>query len=140
MKLNSETRILIVEDDSNTLSGLVEIMSMEGYDVTGVDNPKAGLAKLASCKFDILLTDLRLPDMDGFKLHEEAMRLCNGLSTIIITAFISNIDIAQARRKGIFEVISKPIDLDNLFQTIENAMSEPAIQKSRQYLQHSMYV
>ncbi len=139
MKLNSETRILIVEDDRNTLSGLIEIMEMEGYDVIGVDHPRVGLAKHAICKFDVLLTDLRLPEMDGFQLHREAVRVSPKLTTIIMTAFISNVDIAQARKNGIFEVISKPIDLDNLFQTIQIALSEPAIQQTRLNLQHSIY-
>ena len=58
-------RVLIVEDDRNTLSGLVEILSQEGYDVEGVDGARKALKKLGKEQYEVLLTDLKMPAMDG---------------------------------------------------------------------------
>ncbi|MCH7755562.1 response regulator, partial [candidate division KSB1 bacterium] len=83
------SRILIVEDDRNTLSGLMEILTQEGYEVKGVDNPKKALKSLKNETFEILLTDLKMPDMSGMELYERSLAITPEMKTIVMTAYSS---------------------------------------------------
>ena len=67
------SRILVVEDDLNTLSGLVQILKDEGYDVKGAETGKKALKILSQEQFDLLLTDFRLPDINGLEIYEKSL-------------------------------------------------------------------
>ena len=82
-------RILVAEDDRNTLTGLVEILQQEGYDALGVESAGAALRYLQKEHFDILLTDLRMPEMNGMQLYEHSLSVAPGLRTIVMTAYSS---------------------------------------------------
>ncbi len=116
--------ILIVEDDRNTLSGLIEILSEEGYNVKGVDSGKKALKILKKQNFDILLTDLKMPEMSGMDLYERCLDNATGMKTIVMTAYSSVKDAVEAMKKGVYEYLTKPLDLDELFVIIEKAIGE----------------
>ncbi len=122
-------RILIVEDDRNTLSGLMEILSQEGYEVEGVESARKALKALEKDGFDILLTDLKMPDMDGMELYERSVPLAPDLKTIVMTAYSSVKDAVEAMKKGVYEYLTKPLDLDELFVIIEKAIGEQHLQR-----------
>ena len=117
-------KILIVEDDRNTLSGLVEILSQEGYWVEGVETAKKAVKCLRKNEFDILLTDLKMPDMNGMELYERSLPIAPELKTIVMTAFSSVKDAVEAMKKGVYEYLTKPLDLDELFVILEKALGE----------------
>lgn len=117
-------RILIVEDDRNTLSGLVEILSQEGYEVEGVDSARKALKHLEKDGFDVLLTDLKMPDMNGMELYERSLPISPELTTIVMTAYSSVKDAVEAMKKGVYEYLTKPLDLDELFVILEKAIGE----------------
>ncbi|MFQ5823983.1 MAG: sigma-54-dependent transcriptional regulator [bacterium] len=121
------TKILIVEDDRNTLSGLVEILGQEGFDVVGVESTKKALKILKSEGFDILLTDLKMPDMSGMELYERSLPLAPEMKTIVMTAYSSVKDAVEAMKKGVYEYLTKPLDLDELFVIVEKAIGEQKI-------------
>jgi len=120
-------RILIVEDDANTLSGLVEILRDEGYETVGVKTGKEALKILENDYFDILLTDLRLPDINGLSLYEQTRATRAEMKTIVMTAFSSVKDAVEAMKKGVYEYLTKPLNLDELFLTIKKAIQESEI-------------
>ncbi len=120
-------RILIVEDDLNTLSGLVEIIKDEGYDTTGVKSSKEAIKLLQTEQFDLMLTDLRLPDIDGLGLYEKATNYNSEMKTIVMTAYSSVKDAVEAMKKGVYEYLTKPLNLDELFLTIKKALQEKLI-------------
>jgi len=120
-------RILIVEDDLNTLSGLVEILQDEGYDSVGVKSGQEALKLLQNEQFDLMLTDLRLPDIDGLELYEKSMPFNTDMKTIVMTAFSSVKDAVEAMKKGVYEYLTKPLNLDELFLTIKKAVQEKQI-------------
>ncbi|NOZ61162.1 MAG: sigma-54-dependent Fis family transcriptional regulator [Calditrichaeota bacterium] len=120
-------RILIVEDDANTLSGLVEILRDEGYETVGVKAGKKALKILENDSFDILLTDLRLPDIDGLSLYEKTRDSNAEMKTIVMTAFSSVKDAVEAMKKGVYEYLTKPLNLDELFLTIKKVLQEKHI-------------
>ncbi|MFQ5753812.1 MAG: sigma-54-dependent transcriptional regulator [bacterium] len=117
-------KILIVEDDRNTLAGLEEILSEEGYEVEGVESAKKALKSLKNDRFDILLTDLKMPDMIGMELYERSLPIAPELKTIVMTAYSSVKDAVEAMKKGVYEYLTKPLDLDELFVILEKAIGE----------------
>ena len=105
-------RILIVDDEENMLHMLKTILSKAGYDVELARDGREGLIKVASSKFDIVLCDLRMPEMDG-------MDFLNGLKekkidqTIIMMSAYGTIDSAlEAMKQGAYDYISKPFKPD----------------------------
>ena len=120
-------RILIVEDDHNTLSGLVEILGQEGYEVVGADSGKRALKILRNTGFDVLLTDLKMPEMSGMELYERSLPIGPEMKTIVMTAYSSIKDAVEAMKKGVYEYLTKPLDLDELFVILEKAIAEQLI-------------
>ena len=120
-------RILIVEDDLNTLSGLVEILKDEGYDVVGVESGKKAVKALEREQFDLMLTDLRMPDIDGYQLYEKSLSYNREMKTIVMTAYSSVKDAVETMKKGVYEYLTKPLNLDELFLTIRKAVQEKQI-------------
>ncbi len=120
-------RILIVEDDLNTLSGLVEILKDEGHEVVGVESGRRALRSLERDQFDIMLTDLRMPDIDGLSLYEKSIRFNTDMKTIVMTAYSSVKEAVEAMKKGVYEYLTKPLNLDELFLTIRKAVQEKQI-------------
>lgn len=116
--------ILVVEDDRNTLNGLVEILTEEGYEVTGVENAEKALPLLEKQSFDVLLTDLRLPGIDGNELFDKSRTIAPELKTIVITAFSSVKEAVELMKRGVYEYLTKPINLDELFVVIKKALAE----------------
>lgn len=90
-------KVLVVEDDRNTLSGLVEILTDEGHETVGCAGAKSALYRLERDEFDILLTDLRMPDMDGIELYEHSLPIAPDMKTIVITAYSSVRDVLWKR-------------------------------------------
>ncbi|MFQ5638937.1 MAG: sigma-54-dependent transcriptional regulator [bacterium] len=123
------SKIFIVEDDRNTLSGLVEILSQEGYEVEGSGSSKKALRTLKKESFDILLTDLKMPDMNGMQLFERTLSFAPEMKTIVMTAYSSVKDAVEAMKKGVYEYLTKPLDLDELFVIIEKALGEQKLQR-----------
>ena len=134
-------RILIVEDDLNTLSGLVEIINDEGYEATGVKSGKKAIRLLEQEQFDLMLTDLRMPGMDGFELYTKSLSYNSEMKTIVMTAYSSVKDAVDAMKKGVYEYLTKPLNLDELFLTIKKAVQEKQIIQEnlelREQIKHS---
>ena len=127
-------RILIAEDDRNTLSGLVEILQEEGYEVTGVDSGTKALRALERSRFDILLTDLKMPDVDGMELYENSRSLSPEMKTIVMTAFSSVKDAVEAMKRGVYEYLTKPLNLDELFVVLRKAAEEQELRRENEDL------
>lgn len=120
-------KILIVENDKNTLTGLVEILSDEGHEVVGVESGSKGLAVLKNEPFDILLTDLRMPDIDGMELYEQSRMFLPEMKTIVMTAYSTVKNAVEAMKRGVYEYLTKPLDLDELFLILKKAADEKEI-------------
>ncbi|MCG8605309.1 sigma-54 dependent transcriptional regulator, partial [bacterium] len=120
-------RILIVEDDKNTLLGLIEILGQEGYEVNGLESARKALQALRKERFDILLTDLKMPDMNGMELYERSVAIAPEMKTIVMTAYTSVKDAVEAMKRGVYEYLTKPLDLDELFVILEKAIGEQSL-------------
>lgn len=113
--------LLVVDDDRNLLEMLLLNFSSEDYSVITASNAKEALEKLNSNPVDIVLTDIRMPGMDGLDLAGIIHDRFPNMPVLIMTAF-SEIDVAvRAIKRGAFDFIIKPLNLDYLAHSLHNA-------------------
>ncbi len=123
------TRILIVEDDTHALSGLIEILTDEGYEVTGVTGVDTALSELQRQRFNILLTDVRLAGQDGLALCKQVATVFPGLPTMVMSAY----DMASHKTNPGLEHIRhwfvKPLNINALCCCIKNLVQHGGRQR-----------
>jgi DNA-binding NtrC family response regulator len=117
-------RILIVDDESNARSALSEILREEGYATeTAADGFKA-LGKLDEFTPDVVLTDLKMPGLDGIAFMEKARSAAPGAVFVVMTAFGTISSAVEAMKKGAENYLLKPLDPDALGAIVERAMEK----------------
>jgi len=124
MSTKRKEKILLVEDDINTLNGLAEILSEEGFEVTKARNARNGLNEFRKDQFDVVLVDYLLPDIDGLQLAETLLQEQPETKIIMMTAFGTVKNAVQAMKLGIYDYLTKPIDLDELLIILRRAIQE----------------
>ncbi|MDN3552098.1 two-component system response regulator GlrR [Halomonas almeriensis] len=115
--------ILLVDDDVSLLKLLGMRLESRGYRVTTAESGPAALKQLEAERPDLVLSDMRMDEMDGMALFQEIQRRLPGLPVIILTAHGSIPDAVSATRQGVFGFLAKPLDREELFATIEDALS-----------------
>jgi len=115
----SKARILVVEDDSALLSGLMDVLVFNGYDVKGVEDGGLGLSAGLKEQFDLILLDVMLPTLDGFAICKEIRRKKPGQGIIIITAKGAEDDIVAGFKSGADDYIPKPFSLREVMVRVE---------------------
>ena len=118
----SKGKILLVDDDPGLLRLLSIRLRAEDYEVEAVDSAENALAVLNRFRPDLVITDLRMDKMDGIGLLKELQRRTPGLRVLIITAHGTIPDAVTATQSGAFGFLTKPIDKDELIETVERAM------------------
>ena len=114
--------LLLVDDDPDLLRLLAIRLKANGYGVTAVDSAQRALASIAHSRPDLVLTDLRMENMDGMALFQEIQASYPGLPVIILTAHGTIPDAVAAVKKGVFGYLTKPYDADELLAQIERAL------------------
>ena len=115
------TSILIVDDERSMRDFLKILLTKEGYTVSVAANGESGLEFLRENSCDLLITDIRMPGMDGLELLSAAKEELPDLPVILITAFASPNDAVLAMKNGAFDYISKPFNVDEIRSVIESA-------------------
>lgn len=113
--------LLIIEDDPNTLAGLQELLSHEGYWVRGVMRGREAFKVAKGEPIDMVLCDYCLPDIDGLQVCRELKRLNSQLIVFLVTAYRNTEIVNAAKQCGIERVIDKPIVPEELFAMLEVA-------------------
>ena len=114
-------KILIVDDERAIRRALREILEFEDFQVDEAENGKEGLEKAMSTTYDIIFCDIKMPMMDGMEVLDELIKAKVETPVIMISGH-GNIDTAvQAIKKGAFDFIEKPLDLNRILVTIRNA-------------------
>jgi two-component system NtrC family response regulator len=114
--------ILVVDDEVRLADVLAAALEDLGYRATAVHSARAALAELEQARFDLVLTDLRLPVMDGRALLREVRRRWPEVPVIIITAFAAVRDAVDLVKEGAFDYIAKPFEIDDVSATIRRAL------------------
>jgi nitrogen regulation protein NR(I) len=124
-------RILLVEDDTNIATGLQKVMRANGYDVTAQSRGDTGLERALAEPFDLVVTDLKVPGLDGLELVRQLHRAKPKLPIILITAHGTTEIAIEATKWGAFDYVPKPFEVDELLELTAKAlessrlMSEP---------------
>jgi len=118
----SKGKILLVDDDPGLLRLLSIRLRAEDYEVEAVESAHKALAVLHRFRPDLVITDLKMDKMDGIGLLKELQAKSPGLRVVIITAHGTIPDAVTATQSGAFGFLTKPIDKDELMETVERAM------------------
>ena len=124
-------RILVLEDDSNTLSGIVEVLRQAGYVVTGAGTYDAAKRLLALTPFDLFLTDVRLRGYNGLNLVRQSAQEHPDMTLVIMTGFDEAMMELEAGRYGA-EFVRKPVAPKELLDVIGRRMA--AVRRQRRWL------
>ena len=119
---DSKGKILLVDDDPGLLRLLSIRLRAERYEIEAVESAHKALAVLNRFRPDLVITDLRMDKMDGIGLLKELQTRSPGLRVLIITAHGTIPDAVTATQSGAFGFLTKPIDKDELMETVERAM------------------
>ena len=114
--------LLIVDDEPNTLRGLKQGLAGTGFEIVVADRAEAAIEALQEHHVDVMLTDLRMPGMDGLELMKVAKRLSPHTQTIMMTAYGTVENAVDAMRHGAFNYLTKPVNLDNLELLVKQAI------------------
>ncbi|MDA0748417.1 MAG: response regulator [bacterium] len=114
--------ILLVDDSTGLLAALSEFLSEEGYEVGAAENPQKALDLAEEKVFDLVVTDIRMPNMSGIELVGRLKMANPEIEAILITGFGSKESILDALRLGVYDYIEKPFDITELLKSIVNCM------------------
>jgi len=116
-------RILVIDDELDMLMLLRMIIEDKtDYEVETTNNPSEGLKLLAENHYDLVITDLKMPGMDGIELFDELKEIKPDIPVIIITAY-GSLEIAdEAMKKGVADFITKPFRQDNILFTMNRVL------------------
>jgi putative two-component system response regulator len=117
-------KILVVEDDKDLSNTLKSIMENAGHSVKVAEDGASALKLLKEEVFSLILLDIKLPDMDGLMIVEKAKRRFSDVVTIVITAYPSSDNVIKALRRSVYDFLPKPVDIEMLKKTVENALTE----------------
>ena len=107
-------RILLVDDDKNTANGLRKILLQDGYDTSCTYTGKEALNLIETEHFDIVITDMKLPDISGFSIIEKVKKKNVDIAVVMITAFSSIQTAIDAMKKGADDYLTKPVNIEEL--------------------------
>jgi DNA-binding NtrC family response regulator len=120
--LPERKQILIVDDEPNLRKILSAQLTRDGYDVLTAEDGEQGLQALREHHIDLVITDLRMPKVDGMTLLREALREDRELPVVMITAHGTVDTAVEALKLGAFDYLTKPFDKENVRQTVAKAL------------------
>jgi len=126
MTSRKPAHLLLVDDDPGLLKLLGMRLVSEGYSVVTAESGQEGLRVLGREKVDLVISDLRMDEMDGMQLFSEIQKLQPGMPVIILTAHGSIPDAVAATQQGVFSFLTKPVDKDALYKAIDDALEHVA--------------
>ncbi len=124
MTIRKPARLLLVDDDPGLLKLLGMRLVSEGYSVVTAESGPEALRVLGREKVDLVISDLRMDEMDGLQLFSEIQKGHPGMPVIILTAHGSIPDAVAATRQGVFSFLTKPVDKDALYKAIDEALEQ----------------
>jgi len=119
---NEPIKILVVDDEEIMLKLACDALRSQGHDVTGTSRPTEALDKLKHQKFDFILTDIKMPEMDGMELIQSAHMIDPSMGAIFMTGYASLDTAKRAIQEGAYDYILKPFDLQEIRSAVARAI------------------
>lgn len=130
--------ILIIDDEIEICESIKMILEYEDYHVEFATNPSEGLDKIRSSKYEVILLDINMPELNGFEVLQKVTNDDIDINVIIISAHSSVENAVKATKLGAFDFIEKPIDRDKLLITVRNAVNQNELKKENKELKNSI--
>lgn len=127
-------KILVVDDETKVCQFLVDILSRQGYRPEGANSSKQALEMLKHYSYDLLITDLMMPDIDGLRLLEKAKEEDPELSVVMITGYSTAETAVEAMKKGAFDYLAKPFKIEEIKIVVEKALQHRSLQAENRRL------
>jgi DNA-binding NtrC family response regulator len=130
--------LLIVEDEASLREVVSERLTDEGYDVVQAANGEEAIDRLAEFAFDIVITDLRLPGVDGGKVLEAAVARYPEIIGIVVTGYGTVKDAVEAIKRGATDFVTKPFQFDELLHVLDSALEQRRLKSENAYLRSQL--
>ena len=134
----AQAQLLVVDDERSMRELLSIVLRREGYDVTLAENGRAAIDHLERGRFDLLISDIKMPDMTGVDVLRAAKRIDPDILGIMITAFASADTAIEAMRLGAHDYLSKPFDVDELKMKVRNALEQRQLRQENVLLKRAL--
>ncbi|PYR12636.1 MAG: hypothetical protein DMF99_03760 [Acidobacteria bacterium] len=129
-----QRHILLVEDEAALRQAIAEQLTDHGYQVAQAESGEAALSRLADFAFDIIITDLRLPGINGSEVLESAVARYPDIVAIVVTGFGTVKDAVEAIKRGAWDFVSKPFQIDELLHALDSALEQRRLKSENAYL------
>jgi signal transduction histidine kinase/DNA-binding response OmpR family regulator len=123
----ARARILVVDDEEQVVAIFRDLLTQQGYEVTSSDNGDDAIAKVTAERFDLVLTDINLPGVDGLEVVRAAKAADKDTVVILITGYASTTTAIDALRQGAYDYITKPFDLWETNKAIERGLESRSL-------------
>ena len=133
-------RILIIDDEKAIRNTLKEILEFENYTVDQAEDGPAGLDMLIQQRYDVVLCDIKMPKMDGLEVLTRAQAMGTDAAFIMVSAHGSIDTAVEATKKGAYDFLSKPPDLNRLLVTVRNALDRTKLVSETKTLKKKLSV
>src|SRR6516165_8130370 len=131
---DAQKHLLLVEDETPLRQAVAEQLADRGYRVEQADSGETAIAKLADFAFDIIITDLRLPGVDGSAVVEAAVERYPHIVAIVVTGFGTVKDAVEAIKRGAWDFVAKPFQIDVLLLVLDSALEQRRLKSENAYL------
>jgi len=131
---DTQKHLLIVEDEAPLREAIAEQLSDRGYRVEQAESGEVAIAKLADFAFDIIITDLRLPGVDGSAVVEAAVERYPHIIAIVVTGYGTVKDAVEAIKRGASDFVNKPFQIDELLHVLDSALEQRRLKSENAYL------
>lgn len=132
-------KILVIDDERSIRNSLKEILIDEGYEVDVAENGVQGCSMVEKEKYDVIFCDIKMPEMDGMEVLDKFMQMGIDSAVVMISGH-GDIDTAvECIKKGAFDFIQKPLDLNRILITIKNATDKVHLVKETKILKKKVY-
>src|SRR5689334_16718490 len=129
-----KANLFIVDDDANTLASLSRAFRLAGHEATVCDNPVKALEMVKNEKFDLIFSDVVMPQMNGLTLLEE-IKAAGVATPVVMMSGQAHIEMAvKATRLGALDFLEKPLSTDKLLLTVQNALQMERLRQENQQL------
>ena len=117
-----KAKILVVDDERSHRQMIEAVLSAEGYEIAQADNGQAAIEAVAEKFFDLIIMDIRMPELGGIEALKKIKSISPGIPIIIMTAYASVGTAVEALKAGAYDYITKPLDIDELKLLVEKAL------------------
>jgi len=120
----AQNKILVIDNEPRMVDSLKALLSMEGYEVTGEENSSRAVELIEASDFDLIISDIRMPDIDGIEILKRAREKDPFMGVILITGYASLESARDAVDRGAYGYLTKPLEIDELKLAVERSLEK----------------